>query len=155
MIMEKYTLNLDDNNYVLSIAHTPNDNIELDLSEYDLTHLNAYKLVDGTLVLDQYKLEEMLAAEKKAENSVEISRLKAELSATDYQIIKCSECQLLGQDMPYDVAELHENRQAIRDKINELEEYNAKVAHLKAAAAKECGYTTAEVEADDTDAAQS
>lgn len=51
-----------------------------------------------------------------------IRELKALLAATDYQIIKCSECQLLGQDIPYDVAELHENRQAIRDKINELEE---------------------------------
>ena len=51
-----------------------------------------------------------------------IRELKAELAATDYQIIKCSECQLLGQDMPYDVAELHAQRQAIRDKINKLEE---------------------------------
>ena len=50
-----------------------------------------------------------------------ICELKAILAATDYQIIKCSECQLLGQDMPYDVAALHEQRQAIRDKINELE----------------------------------
>ena len=119
---EFYTLNTDTNNYVLSIAHTSNDNIELDLSDYDLTHLNTYKLVDGALVLDEDKLAEMLAAEKKAENDVEIARLKAELAATDYQIIKCSECQLLGQDMPYDVAELHEKRQVIRDKINKLEE---------------------------------
>lgn len=50
-----------------------------------------------------------------------IRELKTLLAATDYQIIKCSECQLLGQPMPYDVAELHEKRQAIRDKINELE----------------------------------
>lgn len=51
-----------------------------------------------------------------------IRELKALLAATDYQIIKCSECQLLGQPMPYDVAELHEQRQAIREKINKLEE---------------------------------
>ena len=50
-----------------------------------------------------------------------IRELKAQLSATDYKVIKCSECQLLGQDMPYDVAELHAERQAIRDRINELE----------------------------------
>ena len=119
---ELYTLNTDNNNYVLSIAHTQNDNIELDLSDYDLTHLNAYKLVDGALVFDDDKLAEMLASEKKAENDVEIARLKAELASTDYQIIKCSECQMLGQPMPYDVAELHAQRQAIRDEINELEE---------------------------------
>ena len=71
---------------------------------------------------NQGKLAEMLAAEKRAENAVEVSRLKAEIAATDYQIIKCSECQLLGKDMPYDVAELHEQRQAIRDEINAMEE---------------------------------
>ena len=51
-----------------------------------------------------------------------INSLKKELESTDYKIIKCSECYLLGQDMPYDVAELHAQRQAIRDAINALEE---------------------------------
>ena len=52
----------------------------------------------------------------------EIERLKAELSATDYKIIKCSEYSLNGQELPYDIAELHAQRQALRDRINELEE---------------------------------
>ena len=52
----------------------------------------------------------------------EIAELKAQLSATDYKVIKCSECQILGMAMPYDVAELHAERQAIRDKINQLEQ---------------------------------
>lgn len=51
----------------------------------------------------------------------QISDLKQRLTATDYQIIKCSECQLAGQSMPYDVAALHSERQALRDQINELE----------------------------------
>lgn len=50
-----------------------------------------------------------------------IAKLKAQLSATDYKIIKCSECQLLGIELPYDIAELHAERQKIRDEINELE----------------------------------
>ena len=50
-----------------------------------------------------------------------ITELKRRLSNTDYKVIKCAECQLLGQDMPYDVAELHAERQAIRDEINRLE----------------------------------
>ena len=50
----------------------------------------------------------------------QIKALKTKLSATDYKIIKCSECQLLGKPMPYDIAELHTERQAIRDKINQL-----------------------------------
>lgn len=48
--------------------------------------------------------------------------LKAKLAETDYQIIKCSEYQLAGLELPYDVAALHAERQAIRDQINALEE---------------------------------
>lgn len=53
--------------------------------------------------------------------TAEISALKSELAATDYQIIKCSEYQLYGLELPYDLAALHESRQAIRDQINRLE----------------------------------
>lgn len=52
----------------------------------------------------------------------QIISLKAELSATDYKIIKCSEAQLIGEELPYDVFTLHAERQAIRDQINQLEE---------------------------------
>lgn len=52
----------------------------------------------------------------------QIAELKKQLAATDYQVIKCAECQLLGVEMPYDVAELHAERQAIRDRINQLEQ---------------------------------
>lgn len=50
-----------------------------------------------------------------------ISELKSELNSTDYKIIKCSECSLVGEELPYDIAELHAQRQALRDEINELE----------------------------------
>ena len=53
--------------------------------------------------------------------AAEIAQLKAELAASDYKIIKCSEAQLVGEALPYDVQELHTERQAIRDRINELE----------------------------------
>lgn len=51
----------------------------------------------------------------------QIAALKAELSATDYQIIKCGEYQLAGRELPYDIAKLHAQRQELRDRINELE----------------------------------
>lgn len=51
----------------------------------------------------------------------EADALKEELAATDYKVIKCSEAQLSGQPMPYDVAELHAERQRLRDRINEIE----------------------------------
>lgn len=61
----EYTLNIDTNNYVLSIAHTPNDNVELDLSLYDLKHLSCYRLVNNILVLDETKLAEIIAKEEQ------------------------------------------------------------------------------------------
>ena len=53
--------------------------------------------------------------------SEEIERLKSELQESDYKVIKCAEAMAVGAEMPYDVASLHNERQALRDKINELE----------------------------------
>ena len=64
---------------------------------------------------------QMYVPNREKSKSQQISELKTKLSSTDYKVIKCSECQLLGQEMPYNVAELHAERQALRDKINELE----------------------------------
>ena len=52
---------------------------------------------------------------------MEIERLKSELQESDYKVIKCAEAMAVGEEMPYDVASLHKERQALRDKINELE----------------------------------
>lgn len=52
----------------------------------------------------------------------EIERLKSELQESDYKVIKCAEAICLNAELPYDVASLHKERQALRDKINELEE---------------------------------
>lgn len=51
-----------------------------------------------------------------------IAQLKIQLNSTDYKIIKCSECSLVGEELPYNIAELHAQRQALRDEINELEQ---------------------------------
>ena len=51
----------------------------------------------------------------------EIERIKSELQEGDYKVIKCAEAMAVGAEMPYDVISLHNERQALRDKINELE----------------------------------
>ena len=51
----------------------------------------------------------------------EIERLKSELQESDYKVIKCSEAMAVGEEMPYNMTALHNERQALRDKINELE----------------------------------
>lgn len=51
----------------------------------------------------------------------EIERLKSELQESDYKVIKCVEAMTIGAVMPYNMTALHNERQALRDKINELE----------------------------------
>ena len=51
----------------------------------------------------------------------EIKRLKSELQESDYKVIKCAEAMCINAELPYNMTELHKERQALRDKINELE----------------------------------
>ena len=51
----------------------------------------------------------------------EIERIKSELQESDYKVIKCAEAMCLDAEMPYNMTALHKERQALRDKINELE----------------------------------
>lgn len=50
--------------------------------------------------------------------------LKDQLAQGDYKIIKCAEAQLTNEPMPYNVAELVAERNAMRAEINELEATN-------------------------------
>lgn len=59
---------------------------------------------------------------KTIEINNKIKELKEELSSSDYKINKNLEAQMAGVEYPYDPKKLHEERQALRDKINELEE---------------------------------
>lgn len=51
----------------------------------------------------------------------DIVKQKEFLSDTDYQITKCNEAFMLGNPLPYDLSTIHQERQAARAKINELE----------------------------------
>lgn len=61
-----YTVNLDQDNFILSIANTANDNIELDLDSMELDYLEAYRLINGQCVLNEEKKAEIIA-EREAE----------------------------------------------------------------------------------------
>lgn len=113
----KYTLNLDTNNYVLSIAHTQNDNVELDLSLYDLKHLSCYRFVNGSFVLDENKLNEVKQEEYKVSVKGQISTLKQELSTYDYIGIKIS----MGVATKEEYADKISYTETLREKIRSLE----------------------------------
>ena len=66
-------------------------------------------------------LEALSSQQLKDDISYYIYLLKGDLSDSDYKIIKCYESTLLGLDMPYNVSELIDERNMIRNQINEFE----------------------------------
>ena len=62
--------------------------------------------------------EEELAQQQREQR---IWELKDQLAQGDYKVIKCAEAQLTNEAMPYDVATLVAERNAMRQEINALE----------------------------------
>lgn len=124
---ELYTLNLDTNNYVLSIAHTPNDNIELDLSTIDLTYLNAYQYLDGELVLDENKKQSIIDERNKQYTEQQINSLKEELLKYDYIGVKIA----MGVATREEYAEQIAYTETIREQIRELENFRTEIEEPK------------------------
>ncbi len=82
------------------------------------------KYVNGEYIeMTDEEIEAMQSVEVPPEE--EIERLKQQLEDTDYKIIKCYEYSLVGEHLPYDVKALHGERQALRDRIAELEVVNS------------------------------
>ena len=93
--------------------------------EYDSLKQQSCKLVDGNWVLDEEHYNQLVsefeARKVEQQKQLEIAQLQKQLDATDYKIIKCQEYSLAGLELPYDIEQLHNERQALRDKINELQ----------------------------------
>lgn len=77
--------------------------------------VDSFAIVEGKVVQTWIIQADMEAVK------AEIETLKASLSNTDYQVIKCYEATLIGATLPYDIEALHTERQAIREKIKEKE----------------------------------
>ena len=67
------------------------------------------------------KISRYMERDRKSELILDIESLKSELQASDYKITKIAEAIAIGAELPYDAQALHKERQALRDKINELE----------------------------------
>ena len=93
--------------------------------EYDSLKQQSCKLVDGNWVLDEEHYNQLVsefeARKVEQQKQLEIAQLQKQLNDTDYKIIKCQEYSLAGLELPYDIEQLHNERQALRDKINELQ----------------------------------
>lgn len=114
---ELYTLNLDPNNYVLSIAHTPSDSVKLDLSKYDLNHLSCYRLINGVLILDEVKVSRLKAEEEKSKLIAEKEDLEAWLRNHDYIGTKIATGRATVDDYADEIALMTEKA----ERINEID----------------------------------
>ena len=91
---------------------TTDENYSINIIPYDVGDRITYKyekVFDLKLVLDEIKM------------------LKKKLSSTesdigDYKLTKCYEASLSGEPLPYDIKSLREERQKVRNRINESEE---------------------------------
>ena len=116
----KYKIGLDNELYVSGIIHTGTEEDIYDDEEVrkifdDFTHrTNCYKKVGDNFVLDVDKENTMIEKEKIES---EIIILKQELASTDYKAIKFSE----GWISEEEYKPIKTQRQALRDRINELE----------------------------------
>ena len=76
----------------------------------------------GEYVVVEVDCPQPTAEELSDRRYMEIECLKSELQESDYKVIKCAEAICLNAELPYDMTALHKERQALRDKINQLEE---------------------------------
>lgn len=67
----------------------------------------------------EYKYTAVISVAKIEQS---ISLLKQQLADSDYKVVKNMEALQCNLELPYKPNELHNERQAIRDKINELEQ---------------------------------
>lgn len=132
-----FAIILDEKNYIKSYSSkfkTPGSIlVETMPAESDPEKLGCYQYIKKKFVFDAEKWAAIEAARAEAEAAraeneriggiyEEIAALKHEIESSDYKIIKCYEYALNNLASPYDITKLHEERQALRDQINELEE---------------------------------
>ena len=94
-------------------------------NESDPEKMRCYQYIKKKWVFDAEKWSAIEAQReetaRKQNIEAEIEGLKKTLESSDYKVIKCCECVLNELQPPYDVGQIHEERQKIRDRINELE----------------------------------
>ena len=115
--MKKYNIDVNENGYVRCLIEESNGTLELDLSNYDLKHLSCYKLVNGALILDEDRLNELKQKENKAAIEEQIATFKQELATYDYIGVKIS----MGVSTKEEYADKIAYTEVLREKIRDLE----------------------------------
>ena len=86
-----YTVNTDKNGFILSVSHTPDDSVKLDLKGMELKYLSAYKVLDDIVVLDEERKAQLIAEEEAEAREEHKLELKQYLKDTDYVVTETFE----------------------------------------------------------------
>lgn len=82
----KYNVWFDEDGYIISAHNDPNG--EYEIQDFEVEYFNCYHLVDGEIVLDADKKEQVIA---QREAQMEIGELQQKLNDTDYIIARTFE----------------------------------------------------------------
>lgn len=96
------------------------DNTKLQCPENYSVRIVPYDAGDKISYRYEQKFNIRIVREKISE--LKNSLTSSDSSIGDYRITKCYEASLIGAEMPYNITELHQKRQDIRNEINRLEE---------------------------------
>lgn len=130
-----YTINFDDNNFVLSIGHTSNDNIEIDNLDDIGEYLTCCKVDGKKLVIDGAKKAEYDTAKSKEKTEERKRELHKLLDESDYlvdrtfeQVMSCTNPVTFISDVIAIVTKFGSkygdviaNRQTWRDELEAME----------------------------------
>lgn len=116
--MRKYALNIADDKRILSATFEEYASEGMPIVET----LPEGDIADYKLVNEKYVYEPVTVPSPTIEE--QIAELKVKLAESDYKVIKCAEAQMAGEELPYDIVELHAERQTLRNEINALEGVN-------------------------------
>lgn len=125
-----YTVSLDKDDFILSVAHTKNDSVSLNLEDMELEYLSAYQLINNEAVLNEERKAELIAEKENQEKEEQITELVMQLeSSTDDLLEFIEDLFTLKNPLTFaaDLFELRknykalvENRKSIREKIKKL-----------------------------------
>ena len=130
-----YTVKIDNDNFVLSVGHTSDDNTEINNLEENKEYLHCCKLVGNLLVLDRDKKAEFDAKIKKEEIEKRKNELQSLLNESDYiiartfeQVMSCTNPLTFITDIiaiitkfSAQYGEVIANRQTWRDELEAME----------------------------------
>ncbi len=97
--------------------------LEIESDEIDEDSLGDTDGVEWQHLLeaDRIRYRRVVVSNSPSKIESEIKRIKGELTESDYLVVKSMESSLAGVDCGYDVESLHQDREALRSRIRELE----------------------------------